>query len=66
MCSSSVLLVVFVGEGEESRTWPEMAFQKAVESKRDWQEKETRGQWSQAQGRMGESLQVGMKRNPTK
>lgn len=43
-----------------------MAFQKAAESKRDWQEKETRGQWSQAQGRIGESLQVGMKRNPTK
>ena len=65
-CSSLVLLAVFVGEGEESGTWPETAFQKAAESKRDLQEKETRGQWSQAQGRMGEPLQAGMKRNPTK
>lgn len=40
--STRVLLVVFVGEGEASRTWPEMAFQKAAASKRDWQERDQR------------------------
>lgn len=40
--STRVLLVVFMGEGEASRTWPEMAFQKAAASKRDWQERDQR------------------------
>lgn len=39
-CSSVVLLAVFVGEEEESRTQSRMALQKAVESRSDLQEKE--------------------------
>ena len=60
-CSSVVLPLSLVGEGEESRTWPRMAFQKAVASRRDLHEEEnTRGQWSQAQGGRGKFLGEGM------
>ena len=65
-CSSVVLLVVFVGEGEESRTWPEKAFQKAAESRRDLQEKEHQRALVPATRRDGESLQAWMKRDPPK
>lgn len=65
-CSSVVLLVVFVGEGEESRTRPERAFQKAAESGRDLQEKEHQRPLAPGTGRDGESLQAWMKRDPTK
>lgn len=52
--------VVFVGEGEESRTWPRMAFRKAVASGRDLRgEEHTRGQGSRARGETGKSLGEG-------
>lgn len=52
--------VVFVGEGEESRKWPRMAFRKAVASGRDLLgEEHTRGQGSRAWGETGKSLGEG-------
>lgn len=52
---------VFVGEGEESRTWPRMAFGKAAASGRGLLgEEHTRGRGSRAQGEMGKSLAEGM------
>lgn len=62
VCSSGVLLVVFVREAEEGSTYiAQASLPESSGTRGDLQGKEnTRGQWSQAQGRLGECLSVGM------